>query len=356
MASAWWTYSGSIPRPASAARIRGSSQSGRGAVWAARAGSARDGPRRRRTTARRAALRGRPRRTLARSDASAMPPKSNRCAKRRESSAPSRTRVPASLSRRRDLTAPGVAASLGRRWSSPATWIPSSSTPASDRSLPGRRRDPIRSPASRAPTWVACRSPGSPAAGWPGPSLRSSRSGSSASSPDRSADVAAASDRAAHARDQNIGLASEVSDLRREMALVQRQSFVEQEARAYGLGTRGERPFTLAAGHPTARGRCARIGRGPTRRPSRAHVAARRLARAPVRARAADPTPRVEAGLPPTERPPRSRPGRPPDRLPDNPRSGLTLVRRGGYARPKTVMKTISLNASMRDRRTRGAT
>ncbi len=64
------------------------------------------------------------------------------------------------------------------------------------------------------------------------------------------ADVAAASDRAAHARDQNIGLASEVSDLRREMALVQRQSFVEQEARAYGLGTHGERPFTLAAGAP----------------------------------------------------------------------------------------------------------
>ena len=64
------------------------------------------------------------------------------------------------------------------------------------------------------------------------------------------ADVAAASDRAAHSRQQNIGLAAQVADLKREMALVQRQSFVEQEARAYGLGARGERQFTLAADAP----------------------------------------------------------------------------------------------------------
>lgn len=64
------------------------------------------------------------------------------------------------------------------------------------------------------------------------------------------ADVAAASDRAQHSRVQNVGLASEVSDLKRELALVQRQAFVEQEARAYGLGASGERPFALAADAP----------------------------------------------------------------------------------------------------------
>jgi len=59
-------------------------------------------------------------------------------------------------------------------------------------------------------------------------------------------DVAAASDRADRLRLDNAGLASQVEDLQRELDLVQRQAFVEQEARAYGLGTRGERPFTLA--------------------------------------------------------------------------------------------------------------
>ena len=59
-------------------------------------------------------------------------------------------------------------------------------------------------------------------------------------------DVAAASDRAAQLRLDNAGLASQVDDLQRELDLVQRQAFVEQEARAYGLGTRGERPFSLS--------------------------------------------------------------------------------------------------------------
>ena len=58
-------------------------------------------------------------------------------------------------------------------------------------------------------------------------------------------DVAAASDRAASLRLDNAGLASQVGDLQRELDLVQRQAFVEQEARAYGLGARGERPFAL---------------------------------------------------------------------------------------------------------------
>ena len=58
-------------------------------------------------------------------------------------------------------------------------------------------------------------------------------------------DVAAASDRAANLRLDNAGLASQVDGLQRELDLVQRQAFVEQEARAYGLGARGERPFVL---------------------------------------------------------------------------------------------------------------
>ena len=58
-------------------------------------------------------------------------------------------------------------------------------------------------------------------------------------------DVAAASDRAANLRLDNAGLASQVDGLQRELDLVQRQAFVQQEARAYGLGARGERPFVL---------------------------------------------------------------------------------------------------------------
>ena len=58
-------------------------------------------------------------------------------------------------------------------------------------------------------------------------------------------DVAAASDRADRLRVDNVSLASQVDELERELDLVQRQAFVEQEARAQGLGTRGERPFTL---------------------------------------------------------------------------------------------------------------
>jgi hypothetical protein len=61
-------------------------------------------------------------------------------------------------------------------------------------------------------------------------------------------DAGAAADRAARLRVANAGLVSQVDDLQRELDLVQRQAFIEQEARAYGLGTRGERPFILAPG------------------------------------------------------------------------------------------------------------
>jgi len=63
-------------------------------------------------------------------------------------------------------------------------------------------------------------------------------------------DAGAASDRAARLRAENVGLAGQVVDLQRELALVQQQTFIEQEARAFGLGSRGERPFALAPGAP----------------------------------------------------------------------------------------------------------
>ncbi len=83
-------------------------------------------------------------------------------------------------------------------------------------------------------------------------------------------DAGAAADRASRLRVENAGLASQVDDLQRELDLVQRQAFIEQEARAYGLGTRGERPFTLGPGaatlDPDAPGSAAvRLGARPDR-------------------------------------------------------------------------------------------
>ena len=83
-------------------------------------------------------------------------------------------------------------------------------------------------------------------------------------------DVAAASDRADRLRTDNATLASQVDDLERELDLVQREAFVQQEARAQGLGTRGERPFTLGpdapALEPDAPGSAAvRLGARPSR-------------------------------------------------------------------------------------------
>ena len=58
-------------------------------------------------------------------------------------------------------------------------------------------------------------------------------------------DAAAATDRADRLRLDNATLVSQVDDLQKELDLIGRQSFIEQQARAYGLGDRGERPFTL---------------------------------------------------------------------------------------------------------------
>ncbi len=65
--------------------------------------------------------------------------------------------------------------------------------------------------------------------------------------------VAEASDAQALAdamRDANGSLAAEVSDLQEELALVQEPRYVEQQARAYQLGSKRERPFTLAPDAP----------------------------------------------------------------------------------------------------------
>ncbi len=58
-------------------------------------------------------------------------------------------------------------------------------------------------------------------------------------------DAGAAADRADRLRLDNAGLASQVEDLQQELELVQQPSFVEQQARANGLGGKGERTFAL---------------------------------------------------------------------------------------------------------------
>lgn len=59
-------------------------------------------------------------------------------------------------------------------------------------------------------------------------------------------DAGAAADRADRLRAENAVLASQVEALEEELDLVQRQAFIEQQARAYGLGGAHERPFALA--------------------------------------------------------------------------------------------------------------
>jgi cell division protein FtsB len=49
----------------------------------------------------------------------------------------------------------------------------------------------------------------------------------------------------------NTRLAAQVSALQREYELIQRQAWIEQQARAYGLGGRRDVPFALAAGAPS---------------------------------------------------------------------------------------------------------
>jgi hypothetical protein len=72
-------------------------------------------------------------------------------------------------------------------------------------------------------------------------------------------------------RDRNTELAGRVAALQREHELIQRQEWIEQQARGYGLGDTGEIPFALAAPPslpPDAPGSASvRLG-GRTERPS----------------------------------------------------------------------------------------
>ena len=60
-----------------------------------------------------------------------------------------------------------------------------------------------------------------------------------------------ASARAQAMRGSNAELAASVAALQAEVALIQRQAYIEQQARAYRLGTPHEIPFTLAANAPS---------------------------------------------------------------------------------------------------------
>jgi cell division protein FtsB len=63
--------------------------------------------------------------------------------------------------------------------------------------------------------------------------------------------VSEASAKAEEMRVSNAGLQANVVALQAEVALIQRQAFVEQQARAYRLGTAREIPFSLADGAPS---------------------------------------------------------------------------------------------------------
>jgi cell division protein FtsB len=59
-------------------------------------------------------------------------------------------------------------------------------------------------------------------------------------------DAAAATSRADAIRADNGALTTTVAALQAELQLIQKQEYVQQQARAYGLGTPQERAFTLA--------------------------------------------------------------------------------------------------------------
>jgi cell division protein FtsB len=63
-------------------------------------------------------------------------------------------------------------------------------------------------------------------------------------------EASAASNRAEAAASHNIALEIEIAALERELQLIGRQEYIEQQARGYGLGSRREIPFTLADDAP----------------------------------------------------------------------------------------------------------
>ena len=63
-------------------------------------------------------------------------------------------------------------------------------------------------------------------------------------------DASAASARAAVIAEANESLRSDISSYRRELAFIQRQEYILQQARGYGLGKAREIPFSLAPDAP----------------------------------------------------------------------------------------------------------
>lgn len=67
----------------------------------------------------------------------------------------------------------------------------------------------------------------------------------------QASEAARAADRAVQEQTTNEALAAHVAALRDELNLVQTQRWVLQQARAYGLGSKSERPFEIAADAPS---------------------------------------------------------------------------------------------------------
>ena len=63
----------------------------------------------------------------------------------------------------------------------------------------------------------------------------------------------------------NAEQASRVAALSRELQQIQRQRYIDQQARAYGLGKTREIAFTPGPERAAAARRCARFGVGPAR-------------------------------------------------------------------------------------------
>lgn len=62
--------------------------------------------------------------------------------------------------------------------------------------------------------------------------------------------ASAASARAEQMAVENVQISAEVAAYERELELIQRQRYIEQEARRFGLGASRETSFTLAPGAP----------------------------------------------------------------------------------------------------------
>ena len=66
----------------------------------------------------------------------------------------------------------------------------------------------------------------------------------------QAADAARATTRVVEERAQNVVVAAQTEALRKELEMVTQERWVLQQARAYRLGSRAERPFALAPGAP----------------------------------------------------------------------------------------------------------